>query len=1205
MSVRIPAGTNLQSRNGTVTKDAKIVNGLIEVSGDRAEVRKRPGITDNGLVRAGIAQLLYYWNGIKAIIGDYYCVISGTTVSTTWVYQAANLPASTVWQCMAYGGGRYVAVGNSGATAYSTDGISWTAGGSLTAQTWASIAWNGTVFCVKTISGTTRTATTSDGVTWNEGTGRLASNNYGAVASDGNGLFVSPLSGGNNVSTSTDGITWTVQAGVLPSSVAWTYICHNGYVFCTIPNSASSATAYSADGLTWTASTRPDTNARINIIANTGVIVAVPSGVSAPVAHVSTDNGVTWTSGGAMGMTGSGVYGAAAVGGVFLAWNINAGQTTSYSLSYDGSTWNNYVRSPAVLNLIYCAASDGTFTAIQGGANFGANTNESGYSTVMVLTPTSTNTALSPTNASLQFSASDTGANAGTARLMFKNATQGWSVTPSGSPTLISDVDYPGAYTVTATSLTRDSTTATVTTASDINLRVGDSVTIAGATPSAYNGAQTITSIVRQVDTEVPAVSVYITRSGTTATATSKITYYNDGQGNSSGKAIPHGFTNGQSVTISGSNQAEYNGTFTITWISATQFSFTVTTSTTTTGGSTPVTVASPASVVGSFGNFTASCASLWVASGDPVTTVTLNIGSTYTITAGNTLVVTTPLLAAVPTGSYTVVSAAAKLGAYQNITISSPTNTLNYPPTNTGQFAPIGYFSPAAISSITNSAGLATLTTSTAHGLVTGSTVTISGCTPSDYNGTYTVIVTSTTTFTYQLAGTSTPTTTTTTNPITPATGTISATLATAPTGTSFTFTIAGSPATPATGTITASIVKSTVPGIAYLDGYFFVMDTYGVIYNSDIDDPTSWKGLGYTTAQNETGAGVAISKSLNYVVAFKEWSTEFFYDAKNPIGSPLSPVDNGFTQVGCASGTSLTLCDGNLVWLSQVRQRGRSVHVMAGTEQQKISTPDVERILNADTLSTVYAYGLKVDGHPLYVLTLVYSNITLVYDFQSQTWAQWSSLTIGSSKSVASITRSGTTATVTTSAAHGIADGAAVKISGATQTDYNGYFQAAYISATSFSIQVANSPATPATGTILAYPYTESYFKFTKYADCNGANNLLHESIGDLYTMYSTVYQDALSPISVGDRTQKIDNGTEAVKTLNRMTVVGDIVDSNAMVRWSDDDYQTWVSYRTFSLNRINPQIRRLGSFRRRAFEFKHVANTALRIESFELGA
>jgi hypothetical protein len=69
-----------------------------------------------------------------------------------------------------------------------------------------------------------------------------------------------------------------------------------------------------------------------------------------------------------------------------------------------------------------------------------------------------------------------------------------------------------------------------------------------------------------------------------------------------------------------------------------------------------------------------------------------------------------------------------------------------------------------------------------------------------------------------------------------------------------------------------------------------------------------------------------------------------------------------------------------------------------------------------------------------------------------------------------VSSITRSGTTATATTATAHGFTTGQKVVISGATQTDYNGAFTVTVTSTTAFTYTVANSPATPATGTILA---------------------------------------------------------------------------------------------------------------------------------------
>lgn len=58
-------------------------------------------------------------------------------------------------------------------------------------------------------------------------------------------------------------------------------------------------------------------------------------------------------------------------------------------------------------------------------------------------------------------------------------------------------------------------------------------------------------------------------------------------------------------------------------------------------------------------------------------------------------------------------------------------------------------------ISSITHVGAVATLTTASAHGLVDGNRVTISGATSSEYNGTYVINVTGATTFEYTMAST------------------------------------------------------------------------------------------------------------------------------------------------------------------------------------------------------------------------------------------------------------------------------------------------------------------------------------------------------------------------------------------------------------------------------------------------------------------
>ena len=71
-------------------------------------------------------------------------------------------------------------------------------------------------------------------------------------------------------------------------------------------------------------------------------------------------------------------------------------------------------------------------------------------------------------------------------------------------------------------------------------------------------------------------------------------------------------------------------------------------------------------------------------------------------------------------------------------------------------------------------------------------------------------------------------------------------------------------------------------------------------------------------------------------------------------------------------------------------------------------------------------------------------------------------------SAVSVSSITRSGGTATVTTSASHLLVTGDYTRISGATQTAYNGEFSITKTNATVFTYAVSDAPSTPASGTI-----------------------------------------------------------------------------------------------------------------------------------------
>ena len=64
------------------------------------------------------------------------------------------------------------------------------------------------------------------------------------------------------------------------------------------------------------------------------------------------------------------------------------------------------------------------------------------------------------------------------------------------------------------------------------------------------------------------------------------------------------------------------------------------------------------------------------------------------------------------------------------------------------------------------------------------------------------------------------------------------------------------------------ADYPATTVPGVAFLDGYFFVMDASGTIHNSGLETPLVWNSLDFIKCEAEPDSGAAIAKWQNYIV-------------------------------------------------------------------------------------------------------------------------------------------------------------------------------------------------------------------------------------------------------------------------------------------------------------------------------------------------
>jgi hypothetical protein len=221
-----------------------------------------------------------------------------------------------------------------------------------------------------------------------------------------------------------------------------------------------------------------------------------------------------------------------------------------------------------------------------------------------------------------------------------------------------------------------------------------------------------------------------ITYSGTTATLTT---------------TTAHGLVTGAYVSISGTTPAAYSGVFKITVTSTTKFTYTMASipagNATVVGtylnqATTPVKTLMNYTEIGTYKLFGAAGSDIWETKVNPAVKVFTGITSdklqsvNITNQAGKFLVA---------------------CNGVDPVMIYDGTRWFYVATTTTA----------SVISSIarTSPSATATVTTATAHGLVTGNRVTITGASESTFNGTFVITVTGASTFTYTSTGTTTVT--------------------------------------------------------------------------------------------------------------------------------------------------------------------------------------------------------------------------------------------------------------------------------------------------------------------------------------------------------------------------------------------------------------------------------------------------------------
>lgn len=338
--------------------------------------------------------------------------------------------------------------------------------------------------------------------------------------------------------------------------------------------------------------------------------------------------------------------------------------------------------------------------------------------------------------------------------------------------------------------------------------------------------------------------------------------------------------------------------------------------------------------------------------------------------------------------------------------------------------------------------------------------------------------------------------------------------------------------------------------PGAAVLDGTVYVMNFQGSIFGSDLNNPVNWNALNVIQANADSDPGMFIAKQLSYVIAFKQWSTQVFFDNGNPTGSPLSPVPESQIPIGMLDNSSFQNIDDTLFWMTSNHDISPQIARLDNLTVKIVSTPAVEKILANYYYAFVFTGGppvasavpliswrFKWGGHRFYGLTIQQLNVTLVYDIDQDFWYYW--------------------------------------------TDSFGNFWPVY----SIAYQ----------GTFINQSLTQVSFPGFRMAQ--------HNTNGNLYALNAAAQTPtdlgALFPVDI--YTPNVSFGNRRAQ-LNALYFTADqTTGSELLCRYTDNDFKRWSNFRSISLNQEKPALYREGTIiSRRAYHFRHLCNTDFRIKS-----
>jgi len=192
-------------------------------------------------------------------------------------------------------------------------------------------------------------------------------------------------------------------------------------------------------------------------------------------------------------------------------------------------------------------------------------------------------------------------------------------------------------------------------------------------------------------------------------------------------------------------------------------------------------------------------------------------------------------------------------------------------------------------------------------------------------------------------------------------------------------------------TSTASFATIASALPAnpltVTWIDGYFIAGFATGRFYIST--DGTTWDALDFANAESNPDGVKRVYNDQGQVIIFGDISTEFWGNT-GALDFPFAKIQGADQEWGLAAPASVAKLDNSVAFLCKNRMGEVIIGRLVGNQVQKISTPDLDSIINKyAAVSDATAHSYMLGGHPMYQINFPSAGYSWSFDALSNFWS------------------------------------------------------------------------------------------------------------------------------------------------------------------------------------------------------------------------